>query len=66
MYIKGTYQECIAYDAEVTLGENYNGGTIRWAEPIEIDGFHYMIINLKYPTALEVVLELPFVNDEIF
>ena len=65
MYIKGTYQECIAYDAEVTLGENYTGGTIRWAEPVEIDGYHYMIVNEKYSTTLTTVSELPEIENEL-
>jgi hypothetical protein len=59
MYIKGTEQECLAYDAEVTAGENYTGGTIRWGEPIEIDGFNYMPVNDRYPTSLTTVSELP-------
>tara|TARA_R110000824_G_scaffold186497_1_gene367778 strand:+ start:443 stop:643 length:201 start_codon:yes stop_codon:yes gene_type:complete len=65
MYIKGTYQECIAYDAEVTLGENYTGGTIRWSEPVEIDGYHYMIVNEKYSTTLTTVSELPAIENEL-
>ena len=39
-YIKGTKAECLAYDAEVTAGENYTGGTVRWARPMEIDGYY--------------------------
>ena len=65
MYIKGTEAECLAYDAEVTAGENYTGGTIRWAEPMEIDGYHYMVVNDRYPTTLTTVTELPVVEDEI-
>ncbi len=63
MYIKGTEQECLAYDAEVTAGENYTGGTIRWGEPIEIDGFNYMPVNDRYPTSLPTVSELPHQPD---
>jgi len=59
MYIKGTEQECLTYDAEVTAGENYTGGTIRWAEPIEIDGFNYIPVHEKYPTSLTTVAEMP-------
>lgn len=65
MYIKGTEAECLAYDAEVTAGENYTGGTIRWAKPIEIDGYHYMIVHDRYPTTLTTVTELPVVEDNI-
>ncbi len=65
MYIKGTEAECLAYDAEVTTGENYTGGTIRWANPIEIDGYHYMIVHDTYPTTLTTVVELPTTNLEL-
>ncbi len=65
MYIKGTEAECLAYDAEVTAGENYTGGTVRWAKPIEIDGYHYMLVHDKYPTTLTTVTELPVVEDNI-
>ena len=65
MYIKGTYQECIAYDAEVTAGENYTGGTIRWAEPVEIDGYNYMIVNERYSTTITTVSELPEIENEL-
>lgn len=64
-YIKGTEAECLAYDAEVTAGENYTGGTIRWAEPMEIDGYHYMTVHDRYPTTLTTVTELPVVEDNI-
>tara|TARA_Y100000385_G_C13063830_1_gene625702 strand:- start:1291 stop:1494 length:204 start_codon:yes stop_codon:yes gene_type:complete len=64
-YIKATEADCLAYDAEVTVGENYTGGTIRWAEPIEIDGYHYMIVHDRYPTTLTTVTELPVIDDEI-
>ena len=63
-YIKATEAECLAYDAEVTAGENYTGGTIRWAEPIEIDGYNYMTVHDRYPTALTTVAELPAIEDE--
>jgi hypothetical protein len=59
MYIKATEAECLAYDNEVTAGENYTGGTIRWAEPIEIDGFNYIPVHEKYPTSLTTVAEMP-------
>ena len=64
MYIKGTEAECLAYDAEVTAGENYTGGTIRWGEPIEIDGYHYMTVNDRYPTTLTTVTEMPEIDEE--
>ena len=63
-YIKATEAECLAYDAEVTAGENYTGGTIRWGEPMEIDGYHYMPVNDRYPTTLTTVTELPVIDDE--
>ena len=31
MYYKGTKEECEDYNAKVTLGENYQGSTNRWA-----------------------------------
>jgi len=64
MYIKATEAECLAYDAEVTAGENYTDGTIRWAEPMEIDGFNYIPVNEKYPTLLTTVTEMPMVDEE--
>ena len=64
-YIKGTEAECLAYDAEVTAGENYTGGTVRWAEPMEIDGYYYMAVNDRYPTTLTTVTELPTIDEEI-
>ena len=65
MYIKGTEAECLAYDAEVTAGENYTGGTIRWAEPMLIDGHYYISLHDRYPTTLTTVTELPVIDDEI-
>ena len=64
-YIKGTEAECLAYDAEVTAGENYTGGTIRWAEPMLIDGHYYISLHDRYPTTLTTVTELPVIDDEI-
>tara|TARA_R100000951_G_scaffold33959_2_gene29009 strand:- start:582 stop:782 length:201 start_codon:yes stop_codon:yes gene_type:complete len=64
MYIKGTEAECLAYDAEVTTGENYTGGTIRWAKPVEIDGYYYMIVHDRYSTTLTTVAELPIIEEE--
>jgi len=64
-YIKGTEQECLTYDAEVTVGENYTGGTIRWAEPMLIDSYYYITVHDRYPTSLTTVTELPVIDDEI-
>ncbi len=64
MYIKGTEAECLAYDAEVTAGEKYTGGTIRWAEPMLIDGHYYISVHDRYSTTLTTVTELPVVEDE--
>jgi len=64
-YIKGTEKQCLAYDVEVTTGENYRGGTVRWSEPIEIDGYHYMPVNDRYSTSLTTVTELSVIEDEI-
>ena len=64
-YIKGTEAECLAYDAEVTAGENYTGGTVRWAEPMEIDGYYYILVKDRYPTTLTTVTELPTIDEEI-
>ena len=64
-YIKGTEAECLAYDVEVTAGEKYTGGTIRWAKPTEIGGYHYMAVHDRYPTTLTTVTVLPTVNEGI-
>lgn len=65
MYIKGTEADCLAYDAEVTAGENYTGGTIRWAEPMLIEGYYYIPVHENYPTTLTTVSELPIIDDEV-
>ena len=59
MYIKGTEEQCLAYNAEVTAGEKYTGFTVRWEIPIMIEGFYYILVNSKYPTTLPTVPNLP-------
>ena len=59
-YIKGTEAECLAYDDKVTTGENYTGITSIWSKLDEIEGFYYILVNDKYPTALPTVPILPY------
>ena len=35
MYYTGTQEQCEAYNTEVTLRENYQSSTTRWAEVVE-------------------------------
>jgi hypothetical protein len=55
IHLKGTFEELEAYNAEVTIGEEYQGVTSIWAIPIEIDGEHYIAFNEKYESLLEKV-----------
>ncbi len=64
-YIKGTKLECDDYNAFVTSGQNYIGTTTQWAEPMEIDGYYYILVHDRYPTTLTTVTELPVVEDNI-
>lgn len=64
MYYKGTEQECLDYNNQVTQGENYQGTTKRWANPIEIEGSWYILKHEKYNSDLEVVNELPEIKQE--
>lgn len=58
-FIKATKKECEDYNNEVVKGEGYKGSTTAWATPIEVDGVFYILVNEKYPTALETVDNIP-------
>ena len=58
MYYKGTQQECIDYDNQVTQAENYVQND-NWANPIEIDDNWYILKHEDYECDLELVDELP-------
>jgi hypothetical protein len=64
VYLKGTEQECLDYDNQVTQGEKYQGVTKNWANPIEIEGSWYILKHEKYNSDLEVVNELPEIKQE--
>jgi hypothetical protein len=64
-YIKATKKQCEAYNAEVTQVENYQGTTSQWANVKEIEGSFYIAKHPNYSTELEIVNELPVVNEEI-
>lgn len=61
-YLKGTKEELEAYNEEVTIGENYQGGTTQWAEIIETEEGLYIAYNEEYPSELEKVEELTINN----
>ena len=67
MYYKGTYQECIDYDNQVTIGEKINDTypNDNYANPIEIDGEFYILKHENYNSEMELVDELPPQNLEI-
>lgn len=57
-YLKGTIKQLESYNDEVTLGENYQDSTNRWAEVIEANGEYFIPFNDKYPSELEKVNEI--------
>jgi len=63
VYLKGSLQECQAYDDLVILGEKYPFND-NWANPIEIEGSWYILKHEKYNSDLEVVNELPEIKQE--
>lgn len=63
MYYKGTQQECIDYDNQVTQGEHYVQND-NWANPIEIEGVWYILKHENYECEMELVDELPPQNLE--
>jgi len=58
-YIKGTKQECEAYNDEVTQGENYQGSTSKWSNVIKIKDEYFILKHPKYATELEILNQLP-------
>jgi Holliday junction resolvasome RuvABC ATP-dependent DNA helicase subunit len=57
MYYTGTQQQCEAYNQEVTQGENYVGGTTRWANVIThpTEDKFAIIAHEKYSSELEML-----------
>ncbi len=58
MYYKGTYEQCKAYDNQVTQEENYVQND-NWANPIDREGNWYILKHEEYECNLELVDELP-------
>ena len=61
-YLKGSEQNCLAYDELVSQGEGFpNGkGTFRWMKPIERNGDYYIRKHPDYePTSGLTEAELP-------
>ena len=64
-YIKGTKEECEAYNDKVTKGQNYKCTTLKFDEIREINGDFYITKHPDYSTNSKVVNELPkIVNNE--
>ena len=60
-YYIGTNQECVDYNQEVTVGENYHSTTTRWSDIIENPTqVQYAIVKHdKYHSDMEEVEVLP-------
>jgi hypothetical protein len=69
MYLKGTYQQCIEYDHEITLGEKYKSPTVRWENVSHHkNGIDFAILkHQNYESELEQIenLEGWFDNTEL-
>ena len=63
LWYKGTNQECINYDNQVTEKEGYVKGD-NWANPQEIEGIWYILKHQKYTSEMELVNKLPPQNLE--
>ena len=68
-YLKGTKQNCEAYNQTVTQGRNLPAGTItKWAHVVQIADDFYIAKHPDYPSDLEQVESLPIQeesNDDI-
>ena len=55
MYYIGTQQQCEDYNQEVTLGENYQGGTTTWASVIQhpTESKYAIVAHEKYTSNLQ-------------
>lgn len=55
MYYIGTRQQCEDYNQEVTIAENYQGGTTTWASVIQhpTENKCAIVAHEKYPSQLE-------------
>ena len=60
-YYIGTNQECVDYNQEVTVGENYHSTTTRWSDIIEnLTQVQYAIVKHdNYSSDMEEVEVLP-------
>ena len=61
MYYTGTQEQCEAYNTEVTLRENYQSSTSRWANVVEHpNGTDFAILkNSTYESELNELETLP-------
>jgi len=61
MYYTGTQEQCEAYNTEVTLRENYQSSTSRWANVVEHpNGTDFAILkNSTYESELDELETLP-------
>ena len=61
MYYTGTQEQCEAYNTEVTLRENYQSSTSRWANVVEHpNGTDFAIFkNSTYESELDELETLP-------
>ena len=62
-FYKGNKTQCDEYNNIVTSGEGYQGTTTKWAEPREIEGFWYIARHESYSSDLELVDNLPVVEE---
>ena len=67
MYYIGTLQQVTEYNEQVTAGENYQGETTRWSDPIEGETNWAIIVHPSYESEMELVEELPeeFIREQI-
>jgi len=64
MYYFGTYEQCKAYDEQVTQQEKYVHND-NWANPIEIENVWYILKHKNYKCNLPTIDELPKQQEEI-
>ena len=61
MYYTGTQEQLEAYLSEVNTGENYSGGTTKWAEVIKhhTQNKYAIVAHPNYPSQLATINSLP-------
>ena len=66
VFYKGTKTKCEEYDAMVTAGQNYQGVTTKWAQPVKINNTFFIKKHDSYDAdnGLVEVSSLPVVEDE--